>query len=116
MRFVDGVIRLGSSVTSFLMSSLCIPTLRVLRTSSVQHLRADNNGFDKRGHLVPARGQPRTHRLEKRFIREHQRTAERVYKRLFTHIVQKILLATRTNIALQAVKAGALTGVWKGRA
>src|SRR5262245_31365357 len=75
----------------------------------VQKRRAGDNGFDKRGHLVPARRQLRPHLLKQRLIRKHQRTAERVDKRLFAQAVQKILLATGANITLQAVESGALT-------
>src|SRR5262249_59319689 len=79
---------------------IALISLLLFITSSVQKLRAGNNGFDKRRHLVPARRQLCPHRIEKRIIRKHQRAAKRVHKRLLTQIVQKILLATCANITL----------------
>src|SRR5262245_8132510 len=92
-------------------SSFIKPPSSIINNSLafVQKLRAGDNGFDKRGYLVPARRQLRPHRLKQRLIRKHQRTAERVDKRLFAQAVQKILLATGANITLQAVESGALT-------
>src|SRR5262245_55389433 len=87
--------------------AIALISLLLFPTSSVQKLRAGNNGFDKRGHLVPARRQLRPHRIEKRLIRKHQRAAKRVHKCLFTQIVQKIILATGANITSQAVESGA---------
>src|SRR5205814_3351728 len=79
----------------------------------VQELRAGYNRLYERAKAISVRREPGVHPLDERFVREDQRSAQRVYQQLPGDVVQKIFFPVLPDVLLQPAHTGSLTSAGK---
>src|SRR5215467_3384456 len=71
---------------------------RGIRTSSVDELRAGDNGFHQLAEAVAVGGEDGSHTFHCDFVGEHQRTAKSIGEQLAAEVIDKIILAVFADV------------------